>query len=60
MTNYQSALTRLRKASTVEDLKKLDKSFTRIYDAGFFTVSEYARLDAKLFDKKLALIDTNQ
>jgi hypothetical protein len=51
MTNYQSALARLNKAATAEELNRLERSFERVYNAGCFTVSEYARLDRKLVDK---------
>jgi hypothetical protein len=51
MTNYQSALVRLNKAATAEELNRLERSFERVYNAGCFTVSEYVRLDRKLVDK---------
>jgi hypothetical protein len=51
MTNYQSALALLKKATTAEELARLERSFERVYNAGCFTVSEYARLDCKLVDK---------
>ena len=52
MTNYQSAIKRIKQADTIEKLKRLEKSFDRIYSAGFLTVSELTRLDWKLCDKK--------
>jgi hypothetical protein len=51
MTNYQSALALLKKATTAEELARLERSFERVYNAGCFTVSEYVRLDCKLVDK---------
>ena len=48
MTNYQSALARFKKATTAEELNRLERSLERVYNAGCFTVSEYARLDRKL------------
>ena len=48
---YKSALQRLNKANTIEELARLERSFERVYNAGCFTVSEYARLDCKLVDK---------
>jgi len=52
MTNYQTAIKRIDQADTIEKLNRLDKSFDRIYSAGFLTVSEFTRLDLKLCDKK--------
>ena len=49
---YYSALERLKKANTIEELKRLDHSFGRIFDAGFFTVDEYSKLDLKLIHKQ--------
>lgn len=51
MTEYKSALQRLNKANTAEELGRLERSFEAIYNAGFFTVAEYVRLDRKLEDK---------
>jgi hypothetical protein len=56
MTNYQSAIQRIRDANTVPDLQKLEKSFVRIYNAGHFTVNELKRLDTKLMEK-IARVD---
>jgi hypothetical protein len=55
MTNYQSALALLKKATTTEELARLERSFERVYNAGCFTVSEYARLDCKLVDKLIEI-----
>tara|TARA_R100001510_G_C7548586_1_gene133271 strand:- start:159 stop:341 length:183 start_codon:yes stop_codon:yes gene_type:complete len=52
---YKTALQRLNKANTSEELARLERSFERIYNAGFFTISEYGRLDAKLMDKQISL-----
>jgi hypothetical protein len=49
---YKSALQRLNKANTSKELAQLERSLERIYNAGFFTVSEYGRLDAKLIHKQ--------
>ena len=37
---YKSALQRLNKANTIEELARLERSLERIYNAGFLTVSE--------------------
>lgn len=55
---YKSALQRLNKANTSEELARLDRSFERIYDAGFLTASEYGRLDSKLMNKQITLEQT--
>jgi hypothetical protein len=55
---YKSALQRLNKANTSKELAQLERSLERIYNAGFFTVSEYGRLDAKLIDKQISLEQT--
>ena len=52
---YKTALQRLKKANTIEELSRLDRSFERVYNAGCFTVSEYSRLVTKLTDKEVKL-----
>lgn len=52
---YKSALQRLNKANTIEELSRLDRSFERVYNAGCFTVSEYSRLVTKLTDKQVKM-----
>ena len=49
---YKSALQRLNKANTIQELARLERSLERIYNAGFLTVSEYGRLDLKLIHKQ--------
>ena len=51
MNEYRSALKRLAKATTSEELARLERSLERIYEAGFFTVEEYYDLDARLMEK---------
>jgi len=55
MTTYQAALYKLNKAQTLKELKRLDKSFERIYNNGLFTVIQYQTLDQKLVDKLIQL-----
>jgi hypothetical protein len=55
MTTYQAALYKLNKAKTLKELKRLDKSFERIYNNGLFTVIQYQTLDQKLVDKLIQL-----
>jgi hypothetical protein len=56
MTNYQSAIKRIKQADTIEKLKSLDKSFDRIHQAGFLTDSELTQLDHKIFTKTLSVV----
>ena len=51
MSNYTSAVKRINKAATIEDLKNLEKSFANIYRYGFFTNNEFILLDLKIADK---------
>lgn len=51
MSNYKSAVKRIDKAETIEDLKNLEKSFANIYRYGFFTNNEFILLDLKIVDK---------
>jgi hypothetical protein len=56
-SNYQSALERIKSASSVEALRKLDKSLVRLWEAGVFTESEFSRLDRRLVDRITAMED---
>ena len=46
---------RINQANTVEALVKVEASLDRIFDNGFFTISEYSKLDSKIVDKQIAL-----
>ena len=48
MTNYKSMTRRINKATTIVDLKDLDKSLDRLFEVGIFSVSEFNRLDDKI------------
>jgi ribosomal protein S20 len=56
-SNYQSALERIKSASSVEALRKLDKSLVRLWEVGIFTESEFSRLDSRLLDRITAMED---
>jgi len=43
-SEYESALARLARAHTAQDLEQLENSFTRLYNAGIFTDNEFMRL----------------
>ncbi len=60
MTNYQTAIKRINAAKTSLDIKRLARSFTNIYVAGFFTETELMRLDIKLLNRIDAIINTNR
>ena len=50
-SEYKSALDRLARAHTSQDLEQLENSFVRLYNAGIFTDKEFMRLDGKIVDK---------
>jgi len=52
-SEYESALARLARAHTAQDLEQLENSFTRLYNAGIFTDNEFMRLDGRLVDKMI-------
>ena len=45
MTNYASMIKRIRAAPTLEDIKKIETSVVRLYEAGIFTDREFWGLD---------------
>lgn len=51
MTNYQAALSRVNQASTIKELESLEKSFDRIYSAGFLTDNQLKNLDLKRINR---------
>jgi hypothetical protein len=51
MSNYKSAIDRINKAQTVEELHKVSEGLERVYRWGQLTDSEYMRLDGKLCDR---------
>ena len=54
MTNYTAMAQRISKAETVEEIRKLERSLDRLYNAGVFTVKEFIKLDGKMVDKSIA------
>jgi len=50
---YKSALSRLARAHTAQDLEQLETSFTRLYKAGIFTDNEFLHLAWGLVDKMI-------
>ena len=51
MTNYQIALNLVNQAATIKELESLEKSFDRIYSAGFLTDNQLKNLDLKRIDR---------
>ncbi len=54
-TNVQSWRERVKKAETVADVDLLDKSLTRLWDAGTLSAREFHCMYSALVDKKLFL-----
>jgi hypothetical protein len=52
VTNYTSFKTRINKATTLQDLDRLDISLGRLWNAGIFTQSEFISLDSAILDKR--------
>ena len=55
-TDYKTMTNRVRKAWTTEDIKKIEISLDRLYNAGIFTPNEYMRID-NLIMRKLYQIE---
>ena len=49
------------KAATrdLKELNSLEKSLTRLYNAGIFNTSEYKRLDLMIFDRQIKIKNFN-
>lgn len=52
--NYKTFVARIETADSQEKLKRLEISLDRLYNAGIFSVTEFARLDIKIFEKLAA------
>jgi len=59
MTNYKAMAQRINKAETMEEIRKLERSLDRLYNAGVFTVKEFAKLDGKMVDKSTEMLINN-
>jgi len=54
-SNFKSAVARIKKAKSAKDLKKLEKSFERVYkQTGALTDKEFGQLDDMISDKLVA------
>ena len=50
-TNYQAFRERIRKAQTIEDVQRLEKSLDILWGAGIFTVPQFCGLDGHICDR---------
>ena len=48
MTNYESMMKRIRAATALEDIRKIERAMDRLYEAGIFTDAEFSGLDDKV------------
>ena len=44
---------RIKKAATLAEILKLERSADRLWVAGFMTVNEFARIDSMLLSRKI-------
>lgn len=51
-TEYRELAKRIRIASDSETIKRLDRSLSNIWNAGFLTVAEFGRLSVKIMEKE--------
>ena len=58
-TNYSSFRKRVDKATNLDDIKKLNKSLDRLWNAGIFTQAEFIKLDHLVMLKQDKLLDNN-
>lgn len=52
MTIYRSMSARIRRAKTLYDISKIEKSLDRLYNAGILTVADFKRLDTLLMERQ--------
>jgi len=50
MSNYKSAVDRLNRCKSLDDIERALKGFERVHKVGHLTDKELERLDAKAFD----------
>ena len=50
MSNYKSAVDRLNRCNSLDDIETALKGFERVHKVGHLTDKELERLDAKAFD----------
>lgn len=58
MTTYTALSNRIRTAETRQDLAKREEQITRHYHAGTITAAEISRLDRKIMERMLFVLDT--
>lgn len=52
--NYSAFIARIEAADTQGELKSLEASLDRLYNAGVFSVRDFQRLDNKILEKLAA------
>jgi hypothetical protein len=57
MTNYQTAVNRIKRAKSEHDLDRLNNSFQNCHKYGLLTDAEYMRLDSKIVEKLITIED---
>jgi hypothetical protein len=51
MSNYQSAIKRIKNAQSAIEIKRIDRGLCNVHALGFLTDSELMRLDIKMLDR---------
>jgi len=51
MSNYKSAIERIKRANTLQDLFRASEGFKRVHKIGHLTDNEFGRLDLMICDK---------
>lgn len=54
---FRTMSSRIKRAETLSDILKLERSLDRCWVAGFFTASEFARLDEMILRRKISWED---
>ena len=55
MTNYKTISEKIKNAKDHNDLYKIEKSLTNLYNNGVFTNTEFSRIDGLIIDKSIKL-----
>jgi hypothetical protein len=53
--NARAMLHRIKKAETLQDLEKVDRSMDRLWDLGAFKAHEFTRLSVAVMDRSAAI-----
>ena len=55
MSNYRSAVGRIDRAATSNDLSRAWEGFVRVYKTGHLTEKELTKLDIKILNKLISM-----